>query len=96
MIGAVLASMILFADVTPAATSAPAPPAPATTVAAMPTVKPADDPNAVVCHSEATVGTHLSHKVCMRRADAEQQRLNARDQLEKMQRAGGMGQTNPH
>ena len=86
VVAAVLTAMVLFADVTPDAAKATAAPAQVSAAA-----KPDKDPNAVVCHEEAPLGSRLTHKVCRREADIELQRNVQRDQVDRSRSRAGLG-----
>jgi hypothetical protein len=85
MISAVLAAAFLLADTTaalqPAAEGAPVA-KPAAAVAAK--SKP-DDSTTVVCKTEVVVGSRLGVKHCRTKADAEMQKMEDRQALERAQ-----------
>ncbi|MFI4951120.1 MAG: hypothetical protein ACHP7A_08810, partial [Caulobacterales bacterium] len=47
--------------------------------------KGADNPEALVCHSEPVLGSRMSVKRCMTKADADMQKFEQRQELERMQ-----------
>lgn len=50
------------------------------------TVKPASDPNEIVCEKQETTGTRLGAKrVCMKRSEWADRRLQDRQELERVQ-----------
>jgi hypothetical protein len=94
MISAVLAAAALLAEATTAPPPAPDPAAakpaeapntvsPATALGAK--SKAADDPNALVCKSEPVLGSRLTVKRCVTKGQADMQKLEDRQTLERMQ-----------
>ena len=90
MFSALLAAAILFAAAEPAATpTPPAKPAPAgnTVDPAVATAKPKDDPMKLVCRTETPIGSRFSVKHCMTKGEADMQRFEQRQDLERAQGA---------
>jgi hypothetical protein len=95
MISAVLAAMVLLAQATTGQPPVSDPSAAAKPAEAPNTVSPAtamgaktkapDDPNALVCKSEPVLGSRLSVKRCITKGEADIQRLQDRQDLERMQ-----------
>ncbi|MFC3070984.1 hypothetical protein [Phenylobacterium soli] len=88
MFGIVLAAAVLFADVTPTAAEAPAaaapaaPPAAPAKAAGMTVDKKSND---YICHSEEVLGTHFKQKVCRSRSQAEDDKSESRQALQRIQ-----------
>jgi hypothetical protein len=82
MIVALIAATALLAEATP--TAAPTT-QPATATAAQADKKKAEDPNKLVCHSEAVLGSRMPVKRCATSAQAAAEKANAREELEKVQ-----------
>jgi hypothetical protein len=82
MISAIFAAAVLLADVTPPAGEAATAQAPTAAPAAKTKEKSKD---ALVCHTDANLGTRLPKKVCVRAADADQQRQQDRAAIERAQ-----------
>ncbi len=79
MIVALLAATVLLADVSPAATAAPAAKTAATAQ------KTADSNNKLVCKSEPVLGSRMPVKKCRTVGDAAAEKLEAQQALNKMQ-----------
>ena len=91
MLTALLVSAALLAAADPAAQPAPQPakPAPAgnTVDPAVATAKPKDDPMKLVCKTETPIGSRFSVKRCMTKGEADMQRFEQRQDLERAQGA---------
>ena len=97
MISAVLAALVLLADPAGALQTAPdsSPAAkPSTTTHAVSEApamagraKVADDPNAIVCHTEPVLGSRLTVKRCTTKGEAAMNKFEQRQELERMQGA---------
>lgn len=90
MIGAVLATAMLFAQASPAAE--PPPSAPGTGNVVTPLVvtpdKPAakgQDPNELVCHSEVLLGSLFPKKICARRGELAERKQVDQAEVRKWQ-----------
>jgi hypothetical protein len=79
MLGAILAAVVAAAAPTPAT----APATPANVQAAVNAV--AKDPDPMICRSEAESGTRLTHRVCYRKSELAQRRLEDRQALDGIQ-----------
>ena len=94
MIGAVLSAALLLAQAAPeaAALSAPA----AAPGAATPTVTPAAAPaqkvnkDGLVCHTEQILGSRIPKRVCFSPEEAEQRRIQDKENVERMQSQNGL------
>jgi hypothetical protein len=102
MISAVFAAAaILFMQAAPAATPSPAaaPPAASTVSPVSVTGKKQaavdKDPNEVICHSEAVIGSLFPKKVCASRREMEERRTNDQKVAADFQRSTIVG-TQPH
>lgn len=89
MFSALLMSAALLAAAEPPAAPAPAAakaaPAGNTVDPAVATAKPKDDPMKLVCRTETPIGSRFSVKRCMTKGEAEMQRFEQRQELERMQ-----------
>ncbi len=101
MFSAVFAAALLFMQATPAAT-----PAPAETPPAASTVSPVSvtgkkqaavdkNPNEVICHSEAVIGSLFPKKVCASRREMDERRANDQKVAADFQRSTIAG-AQPH
>ena len=82
MLVAVLAAVVTFAA--PQAQGDGAPKQEPNTVAGV-EVKKTPDKDKVVCRREAEIGTRMTKKVCTRMADAEDRKVQDRDNLDHIQ-----------
>lgn len=82
MLTVMLAAVALLAETTPAASQATAPVAAPAAAAAKPAAKADSD---IVCHKEAILGSNIPKKVCYSKAEYEENRKEARQNVEHMQ-----------
>jgi hypothetical protein len=81
-----------FADVAPTGGNGAAPAASPTAAPAATLLKHGYDPNTLICKSTDEIGTRLGRtKVCMTRAQWDQQSRDAQDDLADTTRRGGEG-----
>jgi hypothetical protein len=91
MLTSMLAAAALLWQATAAAAPAPEPAKPDAAphtlsgVTATGKSKAANDPEALVCHSEPVLGSRMAVKRCMTKADADMQKFEQRQELERMQ-----------
>ena len=88
MIG-LMAALVLYAQGVTEATTTPAttttPPPPAAVERAKVATRPKGDPNAVVCHEEALVGSRFTHKVCQSPRGAAMRAQDDRESIRHVQ-----------